>query len=314
MIGVVTPCAPFLVVLNATNSLPRPQLPLASLSSALTLHFAVTLTDRNYFLFAVFAYGLSTAYSIFLWRKGFRRDDIINYFLLLLGFGCHTVAIFKRGFILNQCPVYNIYEATTFFTWFSVLAFLVIGGWHRFRFLGVFIAPVLFATGVFALMPSLDPLHGPKPEFTGALGSLHAAISLLAYAAFGLSCAAGLMFLTQQKNLKQHKINALLSLLPPIQRLEIAVTRLMYAGWFLLTIGLVTGAIYLLQNRSHFEPRGDPKIIWSGLVWITYLALILAHWRHKLTGRRFALATVTAFVFVVLTFWITNLLSPIHHR
>lgn len=272
------------------------------------------LTDRHYFLFAVLVYALSTAYSIFLWRKGFRRDDIINYFLLLLAFGCHTVAIFKRGFILNHCPVYNIYEATTFFTWFSVLAYLVIGGWHRFRFLGAFIAPVLLAAGVFALMPSLDPPHGTKPEFTGGLQSLHASVTLLAYAAFGLSCAAGLMFTTQEKNLKQRKVNALLSLLPPISRLEIAVSRLMLTGWILLTLGLVTGVIYLQQHRSEFKPEGDLKLIWSALVWSGYLALLIAHKRRRLTGRRFALAAIGSFAFVALTFWGTNLLSPIHNR
>ena len=272
------------------------------------------LTDRHYFFFAVLVYALSTAYSIFLWRKGFRRDDIVNYFLLLLAFGCHTVAIFKRGFILNHCPVYNIYEATTFSTWFIVLAYLIIGVWHRFRFLSAFIAPVLLAAGVFALMPSLDPPHGSTPAFTTAhaLESVHAALSLLAYAAFGLSCASGLMFLTQEKNLKQHKVNALLSLLPPISRLEITVSRLMLAGWLLLTAGLVTGAIYLQQNRALYKPEGDLKLIWSVVVWGGYLVLLISHKRRKLTGRRYSLAAIGSFAFVALTFWGTNLLSRIH--
>jgi len=278
------------------------------------------LTDRNYFLIAVLAYGLSTIYSVFLWRKGFRRDDVINYLLLLGGFAFHTVAIFKRGFILNQCPVYNIYEATTFFTWFSVLAFLVIGAWHRFRFLGAFIAPGLFIVGVFALMPYplapapwLDPAHGPKPEFTGGLQSLHASVTLLAYAAFGLSCAAGLMLLTQEKNLKKHRLNALLSLLPPMARLEVAVSRLLLVGLILLSIGLISGAIYLQQNRADFQPQGDPKIIWSAVVWAAYVTMQIAHWRGRLRGRRLALAAIAAFVFVALTFWGTNLLSPMHN-
>jgi ABC-type uncharacterized transport system permease subunit len=288
-------------------------LPLATPPAEITLRGAM-LTDRNYFLFAVLAYALSTVYSVFLCRKGFRRDDIVNYLLLVLAFVFHTAAIFKRGFILNHCPVYNIYEATTFFTWFSALAYLVIGLWHRFRFLGAFIAPVLLAAGVFALMPSLDPPHGDKPEFTGGLQSMHASVTLLAYAAFGLSCAAGLMFLTQEKNLKQHKINALLSLLPPIQRLELAVSRLMLTGLILLTVGLATGAVYLQGNRDLFEPKGDLKIIWSIVVWAGYTALLAAHRLGRLRGRRFALAAVGCFAFVALTFWGTNLLSPIHHR
>lgn len=270
-------------------------------------------TERQFFLFAVLTYAVSTLYSVFLWRKNFRRDDFVNYLLLALGFAFHTVAIFKRGHDLKHCPVYNLYEACTFFTWFSVLAYLVIGLWHRFRFLGAFFAPVLLAVGVFALMPSLDPPHGDHPQFgTGALQSIHAALSLLAYAAFGLCCAAALMFLSQEKNLKQHKASALLSLLPPIQRLEIAVSRLMIAGQILLSIGIVTGGIYIRQNPGQFEPKGDLKIIWSLVVWLIYAALLTAHQVGKIRGRRFALAAVGTFAFVALTFWGTNLLSPIH--
>jgi ABC-type uncharacterized transport system permease subunit len=272
------------------------------------------LTDRQYFLVAVLFYAASTVYSVFLWRKGFRRDDVINYLLLGIGFAFHTTAVFKRGFIVDQCPVYNIYEATTFFTWFSVLVYLVIGLFPRFRFLGAFASPVFLAAGVFALMPALDPPHGPKPAFTGGLESMHASITLLAYAAFGLTCAAGMMFLTQEKNLKQHKLNALRYLLPSIQRLELAVSRLMLAGWILLTLGLLTGAIYLQAHRKLFKPEGDPKIIWAAVVWLGYLVLLAAHKRRRLTGRRFALAAILSFLFVALTFWATNLLSPIHQR
>jgi len=290
------------------------QMPLATPRPGLNLHPCEMLTDRQFFLVAVLIYALSTVYSVFLWRKGFRRDDIVNYLLLLIGFGFHTTALFKRGFTLNQCPVYNIFEATTFFTWFSVLAYLVIGIWHRFRFLGAFAAPIFFAVGVFALMPSLDPPHGAKPEFTGGLGSLHASITLLAYAAFGLSCAAGSMFLSQEKNLKQHKVNALRSLLPSIQRLELAVSRLTITGWLLFTLGLLTGAMFFHENRDLLRAQGDLKIIWSAVVWTGYLALLIAHKRRKVTGRRFALAAVVCFIFVALTFWGTNLLSPIHQR
>jgi phosphoribosyl-ATP pyrophosphohydrolase len=42
-------------------------------------------TDRHCFLLAVTFYGLSTSYSVFLWRNGFRRDEWVNYFLLAGG-------------------------------------------------------------------------------------------------------------------------------------------------------------------------------------------------------------------------------------
>jgi ABC-type transport system involved in cytochrome c biogenesis permease subunit len=59
--------------------------------------------------------------------------------------------------------------------------------------------------------------------------------------------------------------------------------------------------------------RGDPKILWSVLVWMIYLGLILMRWKFAQGGRRFALGAIGSFVFVLLTFWGVNLLSPLHN-
>src|SRR5512146_2494633 len=115
-------------------------------------------------------------YSVFLWRSGFRRDSHVNYFLLLLAFGLHTAAMVLRGFRLDRCPVNNLYEATQFALWTIVALYLVVGLWGRLRFLGAFASPVLFAIGVFALMPGLDGSHGTRPEVSSTWTSVHAAV------------------------------------------------------------------------------------------------------------------------------------------
>jgi ABC-type transport system involved in cytochrome c biogenesis permease subunit len=250
-------------------------------------------------------------YSVFLWRKGFRKDDHMNYFLLLAAFALHTVAMLQRGFSLNQCPINNLYEATTFIVWAIVAAYLVIGLLPSLRFLGAFASPVLFAVGVFALMPALDPPRGPQPEFSGALKSLHAATIMLAYGAFGLGAAAAGMFLTQQHDLKFRKLRAVLSLLPPIQRLETITGRLVLAGLVLFTIGLDAGAH--LPRPAEAPYWTDPKVLWSIFMWAVYLALLALRRVFPQSGRRFASGAVIAFAFLLLTFWGTNLLSTLHH-
>src|SRR5882762_11670285 len=101
-------------------------------------------TDRHIFLLAVTVYGLSMIYSVFLWRRGFREDNRINYFILLGAFGLHTTAMMLRGLDLQHCPVRNLYEATTFVTWTIVAVYLVVGSWSRLRFLCAFASPFLF--------------------------------------------------------------------------------------------------------------------------------------------------------------------------
>ena len=89
------------------------------------------LTDRNYFALAVLGYGLSALYSVFLWRKGFRQDDRINYVVLALSFVFHTTAMVMRGFSLSSCPVNNLFEAMMFVMWTIVATYLVIGFFPR---------------------------------------------------------------------------------------------------------------------------------------------------------------------------------------
>jgi len=272
------------------------------------------LTDRQWFGLAVVLFAACTAYSVFLWRKGFRRHEWVSYLLLAAAFVMTTIAMFKRGFSLHQCPVFNLFEATMFVLWVLVAALLVLGLIPRLRFVGAFAAPVLLAVGIFALMPALDPPHGPKPEFRGALPSLHITMILLAYGAFGLSCVSGIIYLTQDRNLKLDKARAILSLLPSIQRLERIIGEAMFIGFSLLTFGLAIGAVFLYLNRDNLPVGPDPKIIWSAFVWLTYLVMLIARWRFAPGGRRMAMGAVGVFAFIMLTFWGTNLLSPIHQN
>jgi len=252
-------------------------------------------------------------YSVFLWRRGFRQDNRVNYIMLLAAFLLHTAAMFMRGYRLDHCPVSNLYEATIFTTWTIVGVYLVVGVWSRLRFLGAFASPVLFAVGVFALMPGLDTPTGSRPEVPAIWTSLHAALLSLAYGAFGLSSVAALMYLTQERNLKFRKVQAIFSLMPSIQRLEWVVGRLMLAGFFLLTIGLGIGYLGLIHLENARAFRGDPKVLWSAVVWLLYLTLIVLRWKFAQSGRRFALGAVGSFAFVLLTFWGTNVLSPLHN-
>ena len=104
-----------------------------------------------------------------------------------------------------------------------------------------------------------------------------------------------------------------ISILPLPTRLPLIVLGLCATLFALLTIGLAVGAFGMTHLHNAHDYRGDPKILWSGLVWLIYLGLILMRWKFAQSGRRFALGAVGSFAFVLLTFWGTNMLSPLHH-
>ena len=269
-------------------------------------------TDRHFFLLAVIVYGLSSLYSVFLWRKGFRKDDRANYYLLFIAFALHTTAMYKRGYAINACPVNNLYEATVFIAWTIAAVYLGLGMSQRLRFLGAFASHLLFFMGVFALMPALDQPYHSTPYFENSLAGLHAALILLALGAFGLSAVAALMFLIEEHDLKFNKLRVIFSVLPPIQRLERVMNGLLLAGIILLTAGLAFSPLLLKQKYGVYF-KNDPLLDYSIFIWAFYLMLLIARWKFGQGGRRFAWSAVGSFAFILLTFWGFLLLSPIHH-
>lgn len=267
------------------------------------------LSDRQWFAVAVVLYGVSMFYSVVLWRRGFRRNDWVNYFLLLAAFVPHTLALVIRGVALAQCPVTNLYEATAFVLWTVTGSYVVFGIWPRWRFLGAFASPLLLALGIFALLPGLDAQSG-NPQLANGAASLHAALALLSYGAFGLSAIAGAMFLSQEHDLKFNPMRAILAALPSIQRLDRIAGAWLAVGVVLLTAGL--GCLFFIYWGTEAAFQWDAKVLWSGVVWLMYAALVVARWKLDFQGHRFALGTALAFVFLILTFWGTNLMSSTH--
>ena len=269
------------------------------------------ITDRQLFLVAVGIYGVSMLFSLFHWRKGFRQDSLVSYLLVFGAFLFQSGAMALRGFSLKHCPVNNLFEATMFITWTTVACFLAVGLFSKLRWLGAFASPMLFVMGVFGLMPALDPPHGPKPNFVNPLASLHAALIFLSFGAFGLAATAALMYLTQDYDLRFHKLRAVVSVLPPIQRLAKVCAWLATAGLILLTGGLGIYPI-LLHQKPELMHKNDPILIWSWVIWFAYVVLLVLRWK-KGGGRNFAWGALVSFIFIVLTYWGMILLSPIHN-
>jgi ABC-type transport system involved in cytochrome c biogenesis permease subunit len=94
--------------------------------------------------------------------------------------------------------------------------------------------------------------------------------------------------------------------------LEYVAGRLLIAGFVLLTLALGVSFVGVAGGALR-NWAADPKIMWSVFVWVLYAALILLRWRFAQSGRRFAWGAVAGFTFVLLTFPLFNLLSPIHN-
>src|SRR5690606_11094440 len=218
--------------------------------------------------------------------------------IVAAGFVCQTVFLNWRGQAIHGCPMTNPFELLTFVSWSVVLFYFVVGPAYRLSLLGVFTSPLAFLFQVAALLTP-DARTGPVPRVShGFWTELHAALSLLAYGAFGLAAAAGLMFLIEDRRLKRHsRMDGVFGHLPPIRNLSRAIHGLILTGTVLLTVGIV-GA-YQMPVRP---PGLKLAVVW--LVWAVYAGMVLYERWRGMSARRAAGAAVAGFLIPVLSLWV----------
>lgn len=219
----------------------------------------------------------------------------LNIGLAIAGLVLQTVFLWQRGELHGRCPITNGAEVLVFISWSVVILYLVLGRAFRLSLLGVFSMPLVFVFQLIAIVSLL--VHDPGPRPPAALDpwlELHAAMSLLAYGAFGLAGIAGIMYLVQDRQLKSHAPGSLFYSLPPIRYLTQAMLRLLGIGTLLLTIGIV--AAFFMEQVPDALHLGA-----SGAVWVVYLALLLVYLVRRLAPKPLALASIAAFGFALIT-------------
>src|SRR5207249_6709792 len=133
---------------------------------------------------------------------------------------------------------------------------------------------------LFALLAPIDKPHPVRLRANSWL-EFHASIALVAYGAFALACIAGVMYLVQERQLKTHHLHSIFYHLPPLTDLFTAMTRLLWWGFELYTLGIVSGFFtgHPLQRVQVVAPMG---------IWLLYAAILQGRHLRWLAPKRVA--------------------------
>jgi ABC-type uncharacterized transport system permease subunit len=206
----------------------------------------------------------------------------------------------------HRLPV-DTHETQTLLSLLLAIAFLLVYWRYKTVSLGVFILPICFLLG---LIPAFHPGQ-ETPSFSFVHNGwifLHVALLLAAYAALLISLCVSLLYLIQERRLKE-KLPAL-SWLPPLETTDQIAQKSLLFGLPCMTAGLLIGSLIaqVTVGASYFR---DPKILLAFAMWLAYIAMIHIRRIAGLRGRR-AVYLSTFVFFVVLAVWAANQFSSVH--
>src|SRR5204862_7771181 len=228
-----------------------------------------------------------------------------NFLAIGLGFIFQTAFLSIRGHELHRCPVTNLFEVLIFLAWSVALIYMVIGPAYRLSLMGAFTAPLVFLIQTLALLAPIDVRHPAKLPANAWL-EFHASVSIVAYGAFALACVAGVMYLLQERQLKTHHLHSIFYHLPPLTNLFAVIARLLWWGFALYTVGIVSG---------FFTGRPLPRIqvVAAIALWLLYAAILQARHLKWLAPKRVAALCIIGFSAALALLWGITFTAELHH-
>jgi HemX protein len=260
--------------------------------------------DRLLLILSTICFLAAVIKTVISLRAGVFLPGRFNLYAIGLGFILQTAFLSIRGHELGRCPLTNLFEVFVFLAWSVALVYMLVGPAYRLSLMGAFTAPLVVLLQGFALLAPIDIRH-PTPAPPNAWLEFHASMSLLAYGVFALAGIAGIMYLVQERQLKTHQLRSIFYHLPPLTDLFAAITRLLWWGFGLYTVGLVSGFFV-------GQPLPRVQVLCAFGVWLLYAAIL--HGRHFrwFAPRRVAALCVGGFAAALTLLWGITFSAQVH--
>ena len=162
--------------------------------------------------------------------------------------------------------------------------------------LGVIVFPLA------ALLVAVDSFLAPPtlPQPMDWQIKLHVTVALIAFGVLSIAAVLAILLAAQERALRLRKFGPWLRALPPLTLTETLLFRLIAAGFALLTLTLLTGALFV---DNLFGQHLVHKTVLSIVAWLVFGILLFGRWRYGWRGQRAVNLTLIGMAVLLLAFF-----------
>ena len=228
--------------------------------------------------------------------------------ILSLGFGAvvlHAALLYaglwrENGLNLALTPAFSLVA------WVIAVLYLLVSLNRPVDNLGILIMPV---ASLMVLMEWLWPGTMSLP-LTSIWQAAHIVVSILAYALLSLATVQSLMLLAQDRHLRAKHPGGFIRALPPMQTMETLMFQMIWIGFVLLTLTVLSGAFF--SERMFGQPlKFTHHMVLASTAWVVYAILLIGRWRLGWRGRQAIHWTLGGFALLVLGYFGTKFVLEI---
>ncbi len=216
--------------------------------------------------------------------------------MIALGLVVETAALIQRSMLTGHGPYTNAFEYCVFLAWVVFIVFLIAEGYFRIKPLGAFMVPIGFALMLiaFAFSQETESVLPVKAYWL----TMHRTLSFLAFGAFSLVFASGLMYLIQERQLKSKHFGGWYHRLPSLAILDDANRVGLVFGFPIITVGMLAAVVWSTQSYGALI-KFDTSTVSLIIGWIVYAVLSYGRVALGWRGKKAAALGITGFCIVV---------------
>ncbi len=200
----------------------------------------------------------------------------------------HAAYVALASFVAHVCPIRSVHFLLSVASLFATASYLTLRGRFRIDALGLLVAPLGLA---FLLGTYFLGKPAPEPRLSPVFITLHVMSNLLGVALFLLAGGAAVLYLVQERRIKEKRRGARIGNLPPLDTLDTAEHRFLVAGFPLLTLGIVTGT-YWAHKLETGSPEEVMRTVFGYATWFLIGGVLLLRAAAGWRGRRSAYGTI----------------------
>lgn len=218
--------------------------------------------------------------------------------LLLVGLVAvllHAIVLYNTLFVSAGLNL-GFFNAGSLILWIISLTIVLAAFGNPVENLIIVLLPL---AGLSILLEMIFPVeHTLMPAEAMEL-KIHILMSLMAYALLTIAAVHAVVLSIQDKHLRNRKPGGFIRALPPLQTMENLLFQMIGLGFFLHSIALITGMVYL---EDMFAQHLVHKTILSIISWFVFATLLWGRWRFGWRGSTAIRWTLAGFFVLLLAY------------
>jgi cytochrome c-type biogenesis protein CcsB len=231
--------------------------------------------------------------------------------LVWTGVVVHTLAIVERAFFRRLPPFSSSFETVSFIGWLLAAVQLLLQVRYGWTAIGALSMPIAFVAVFYANFLPRSGFSDPTLMESPFL-SPHVLATILGFVSFALAFCFAIAYLIQNRLLKRKQVRGIFRRLPPLETISISAHWLAAAGFSMLTLGIITGAIWATRAwRAYWYL--DPKVVTSFIAWLIYASYLFFSSVRGWRGYKTTYFLIAGFVVVLIAYFGVNWISHGQH-